>query len=84
MLAASWLNIIDIFATQPEIWYDGSTYWRRSARSERFSMRALVYLQAAEDIDQTQGDNHDGAFADWFCPLSDAPSRVVHHYLLEV
>ena len=47
-------------------------------------MRALVYLQAAEDIDQTQGDNHDGAFADWFCPLSDAPSRVVHHYLLEV
>ncbi len=47
-------------------------------------MKALAYLQAAEGVEQTQGDNHGGAFANWFCPLSDAPSRVVHHYVLEV
>jgi hypothetical protein len=29
------MNIVVIFATQPEIWYDGSTYWWKSARSER-------------------------------------------------
>jgi hypothetical protein len=84
MLAASWLNIIDIFATQPEIWYDGSTYWRRSARSDRFSMQSLAYLQAAEDIEQAQGDGHADAFTDWFRPFSDAPSRAVHPYVPEV
>ena len=47
-------------------------------------MRALAYLQAAEDIEQTQGDGHADVFADWFCPLPDVPSRVVHHYVLEV
>src|SRR5260221_13692190 len=32
--------IITIFATQPEIWYDGSTYWWTSARSESISTKA--------------------------------------------
>jgi hypothetical protein len=54
------MNIVVIFATQPEIWYDGSTYWWKSVRSERIStkaglvdMLAEAHRQAAEDIEKT-------------------------------
>ena len=54
------MKIIAIFATQPEIWYDGSTYWWKM-RDQRESLRkrsglnmlAEAHRQAAEDIEKT-------------------------------